>query len=195
LGEIKLNLGIKSSKEKNGKIILTDDENKEYEFDKVIFASHADQTYNIIADKTDLEEEILSNIKYSKNLAILHKNQEQMPKSKKAWASWVYLSSKKQSKVALSYYMNNLQNIDSNYPLFVTLNPIEKIPKKDIFLEVNYEHPIFDLKAIEAQEDLQKIQGKRNIYFAGAWNKYGFHEDGLLSAVNIVKSLGVKIPW
>ena len=193
--KIKLKCNIISSKKQKNKIILTDDKGKIYKFDKVIFAAHADQIYNIITDKTKDEEEILSQIKYSKNIAILHKDKTQMPKSKKAWASWVYLSSKKQNKVSLSYWMNNLQNIDDKYPLFVTLNPMQEIKQKDIFGKYEYEHPIFNLEAIKAQSNLDKIQGKRNIYFCGAWTKYGFHEDGLNSAIKLAQYFDIEIPW
>lgn len=195
LSNVKMNCNIVSSKQVGDKIVLSDDKGQNYEFDHVIFASHTNQTYNIIADKTDDEEAILSQIKYSKNVAVLHKDKNQMPKNKKAWASWVYLSKKKENKVSLSYWMNNLQNIDAKKELFVTLNPIEKIAPEDIFASYNYEHPIFDEAAIKAQENLDKIQGKRNIWFCGAWTKYGFHEDGLNSAILVAKKLGVQAPW
>ena len=161
----------------------------------MVFASHPDQTIKIIDDITLAEKQILDSIKYNKNTAILHKDIKQMPKRKNAYASWVYLYSKKENKVSLSYWMNNLQNIDSNYPLFVTLNPINKIPKEDIFGIYEYDHPVFDYSAIKAQKNLNDIQGKRNIWYCGAWTKYGFHEDGINSAINIAKKLGVEIPW
>lgn len=193
--KINLNCEIIKSEQKNDKIILTDQNKKKYEFDHVIFASHTDQTKNIISDQTKDETDILSKIKYNKNIAILHRDKNQMPKNKKAWSSWVYLSNKKEEKVSLSYWMNNLQNIDQNYPLFVTLNPIEKIDENLIFNKYQYEHPVFDQDAINAQNDLDKIQGKRNIWFCGAWTKYGFHEDGLNSAIKIAKYFDIEIPW
>jgi len=195
LDKVKLNCNIVSSKKVGDKIELRDDSGKNYEFDHVIFASHTNQTSNIIIDKTDDEKDILSKIKYSKNIALLHKDQNQMPQRKNAWASWVYLSKKQENKVSLSYWMNNLQNIDQSLPLFVTLNPIDEISPKDIFAKYDYEHPIFDEDTVEAQENLEKIQGKRNIWFCGAWTKYGFHEDGLNSAINVAKKLGVEVPW
>lgn len=193
--KIKLNCNIIKAKNIAGKILLTDDKNNDYQFDQVIFATHLDQTNNIIQDKTIAEQEILSQIKYSKNTAILHKDPKQMPLYKKAWASWVYLSSLKKKQLSLSYWMNNLQNIDHKYPLFVTLNPIEKIAQKDIFAQYNYEHPIFDQNALKAQENIHKIQGKRNMWFCGAWYKYGFHEDGLNSALAIAEKFSLKAPW
>jgi predicted NAD/FAD-binding protein len=193
--KIKLGCNIVKSTKIGEKILLTDENGQNYEFDHVIFATHADQTHKIISDKTKDEEEILSKIKSSKNTAVLHKDEKQMPKNKKAWSSWVYLFSKKESKVSLSYWMNNLQNIDKKHPLFVTLNPILAIDEKDIFAKYDYEHPIFDENAIKAQENLDKIQGKRNIWFCGAWTKYGFHEDGLNSAINVAKKFKIEAPW
>ncbi|MDA9231027.1 NAD(P)-binding protein [Rickettsiales bacterium] len=193
--KIKLNCNIIKSQSKNNITKLQDDKGNSYEFDEVIFACHSDQALKIIQDKNNDEKNILSAIKFNKNKAILHKSLSQMPKNKKAWASWVYLSSKKSNKTSLSYWMNNLQNIDQDKPLFVTLNPIEKINKKDIFAEFNYQHPIFNKKAIKAQESLDKIQGKRGLWFCGAWTKYGFHEDGLNSSLKIAKKFDVEAPW
>lgn len=193
--KIRLGCHIVKAQKLKDKVVLTDDQGKDYAFDHVIFASHADQTYHMIADKTKEEEKILSNIKSSKNTAILHKDHNQMPKNKTAWASWVYLSKQKENKVSLSYWMNNLQNIDHSHPLFVTLNPIEAVNKNDIFGQYEYEHPIFDDKAIWSQENLDKIQGKRNMWFCGAWTKYGFHEDGLNSAINVAAKFGIDVPW
>jgi predicted NAD/FAD-binding protein len=194
-GKIELNSTIIKAEKSAEKVILTKDSGQTYEFDHVIFASHANQTYEIISDKTKDEAEILSKVKYSQNTAILHKDTNQMPKNNKAWASWVYLSSKKENKVSLSYWMNNLQNIPASHPLFVTLNPIEKVAEQHIFGKYEYAHPIFDSEAINAQENLHKIQGKRNMWFCGAWTKYGFHEDGLNSAINVVKKFGIEVPW
>lgn len=193
--KIRLNCEIIRSKKVANKLILTDNKNNDYAFDEVIFANHSDEIYKIIADKTHLEEVVLRNIKYSKNSAFLHKDEKQMPDNKNAWASWVYLANQKTNQVSLNYWMNNLQNIDKSKPLFVTLNPINKIKESDIFARYEYQHPIFDDKAIKSQTELDKIQGKRNIWFCGAWTKYGFHEDGLNSAINIANKFKIKIPW
>ncbi|MBL6664566.1 MAG: FAD-dependent oxidoreductase [Rickettsiales bacterium] len=195
LDNVKCGCNIVSSHQVGKKIVLRDNEGQDYEFDHVVFASHANQTCNIISDKTDDEKAILAQINYSNNLAVLHKDKKQMPKNKKAWASWVYLSKQQENKVSLSYWMNNLQNIDANKELFVTLNPIEDIAKEDVFASYHYAHPIFDEAAIRAQDNLETIQGKRNMWFCGAWTKYGFHEDGLNSAISVAKKLGVIAPW
>ena len=97
--------------------------------------------------------------------------------------------------LSLSYWMNNLQNLDPAYPIIVTLNPGRRPQEGLIMDEHVFSHPIFDLKAIKAQEKIQSIQGKNGLWFCGAYQCYGFHEDGLLSAVNVAKAMGASIPW
>ena len=120
-----------------------------------------------------------------------------MPNNKKAWSSWVYSknSNSKNESIAVTYWMNNLQNIDNNYPLFVTLNPNQEISEDKIFAKFNYEHPIFDEAAVKSQSKIDKIQGLDRIYFCGAYQKYGFHEDGISSAIKAINKLNVFTPW
>lgn len=191
----KLNCKVIEVHKNHEKVEVTTEDKKTQQFDHVIFANHPDQILKILAEPTSSEKHILQKIKYSKNTAILHKDCNQMPKKRKAWASWVYLASKKSQKVALTYWMNNLQNISAKYPLFVTLNPFTEISKNHIFGTYQYEHPIFNQEAITAQNKLKQIQGERNIWFCGAWTKYGFHEDGLNSAMEIADKFKVKAPW
>lgn len=194
-GKVKKDCMITYSRNTNKGVVLKDSKEKEYKFDHVIFASHSDQTIDVISDITAEEKQVLGNIKYSKNKAVLHKDIRQMPVDKTCWASWVSVIGEDKKGFSLNYWMNNLQNIDTKYPLFVTLNPLTKIKKQEVFAEYSYEHPVFDFKAINAQKNLEKIQGKRNIWFCGAWTKYGFHEDGLNSALKIIKKIGGSIPW
>jgi predicted NAD/FAD-binding protein len=177
--------------------VLVKSKNSEKIFDKVVFANHADDALRLMQNASASEVEILSNFKYQKNLAILHRDSSVMPKSKKAWASWVYSNNSKKDngQISLSYWMNNLQNIDKNYPLFVTLNPNSKIDLHKIFASFNYDHPIFDAAAVAAQERIGEIQGIDRFYFCGAYQKYGFHEDGISSAIKMMEKLGVKTPW
>ena len=167
-------------------------------YDKVVLACHSNQALEMINEFRDESKNLLQKIKYQKNIATLHCDQNLMPKNKKAWASWNYLSSckdKQNQGLALTYWMNLLQGIDENYPLFVSLNSSHKIDKNKIFAQFEYEHPIFDQAAIEAQKEFEKIQGLENLYFCGAYLRYGFHEDGLLSAINVASKLGVEMPW
>ncbi|MED5423450.1 MAG: amine oxidase, partial [Pseudomonadota bacterium] len=117
---------------------------------------------------------------------------------RKCWASWIYLSETQQDKkpnVSLSYWMNNLQGLPNDKTILVTLNPDRRPADEHIIDEHMFSHPIFDIAAINAQKQIETIQGKRGLWFCGAYQRYGFHEDGLLSAVNVAKSLGSDIPW
>lgn len=184
----------------DGKLVVVS-KNGEEVFDKVIVASHANQALEILENPSKQHQEILGSFKYQKNLAILHKDSAVMPNARNAWASWVYShnftnnSSIKNHNLSVSYWMNNLQNIDYSYPLFVTLNPNINIDKKNIFAEFEYQHPIFDANAVEAQNRINEIQGIDNIYFCGAYQNFGFHEDGISSGIRVLNHLGIKAPW
>ena len=169
-------------------------------FDKIVIASHADQALKILKNPTKQQQEILSSFSYQKNLAVLHKDSAVMPKAKNAWASWVYSHNSSAKNLAInnlsvSYWMNNLQNIDHSYPLFVTLNPNIEIDAKNIFAKFEYEHPIFDAKAVKAQARIDEIQGQDDIYFCGAYQSFGFHEDGISSALRVLNKMQIKAPW
>jgi predicted NAD/FAD-binding protein len=121
-----------------------------------------------------------------------------MPKNPDCWASWVYLSEQKNdnaAEIGVTYWMNLLQNIDNKYPLFVTLNPANPPAPELVFNKHIFHHPVFTVEAIAAQEQLEKIQGVRNTWFCGAYQRYGFHEDGMMSGVNVAQKLGAKLPW
>ena len=169
-------------------------------FDAVIVACHADDSLKFIKNPTQLQNEILGSFSYQKNLAVLHKDSNVMPINKKAWASWVYSQNNcannlDKNNLSVSYWMNNLQNIDNSYPLFVTLNPNIEINKSDIFAQFEYDHPIFDAKAVKAQGLIDKIQGVNNIYFCGAYQSFGFHEDGIASGIRVLNKMNIKTPW
>ncbi len=165
-------------------------------FDYVFFACHGDQVLQLLKNPSEQEKSILRSFKYQPNLAVLHRDESVMPNSKKAWASWVYAKNNNNGDgISVTYWMNNLQNIDQKSPLFVTLNPNQKIAEDKIFAKFNYEHPIFDSAAVAAQEKIEQIQGVDRIYFCGAYQKYGFHEDGIASAIKAINKIGIKAPW
>ena len=128
----------------------------------------------------------LKDIKYSKNEVVLHKDSSVMPKNIKCWASWVYKKTE-EDKPILSYWMNSLQDIDKKYPIFVSLNPENYIDNDKVFNKHILEHPIFDMSARKAQKQMPSIQGINNSFFCGAYNKYGFHEDGVVSSIEVVE--------
>ena len=147
-------------------------------------------------DLNQQEHDILSAFRFQPNLAVLHSDPRLMPKRKGAWASWNYKGyDAGQNELCLTYWMNRLQSIDIACPIFETLNPVLPPRAELIHGSYHYRHPIFDAKAISAQTKLSQIQGGNHLFFAGAWSGYGFHEDGLKSAVAIAKTIGVEVPW
>jgi predicted NAD/FAD-binding protein len=167
-------------------------------FSKIIFACHADQALAMI-DKPSLREaEILGAITFQDNIAFLHQDIALMPRRRLAWSSWNYLSQGKADQgqaICLTYWMNLLQGMKTRLPLLVSLNPSIAIDPAKILRRMVYRHPQFNSAAIQAQERLAEIQGVENFWFAGAWTGWGFHEDGIASAVRIANALGVRAPW
>jgi uncharacterized protein len=154
-------------------------------FDQVVLASHSDQSLRILADATPDERSVLAAVPYQSNRAYLHTDLALMPKRRRAWAAWNYLSdgNPDSPQVAVTYWLNRLQPLPFRTPVLVTLNPATP-PRPELTLGTfDYSHPAFDQAAIAAQRRLPSIQGRRGIWFAGAWTGYGFHEDGLKSGL------------
>lgn len=180
---------------------ITTDRFGTQQFDKVIMASHANQSLRLLADATERERELLSPFKYQFNKTHLHTSDQFMPKTKRCWAAWNYRSTvQPEGGVATTthYWMNELQGVSDRVNYFVSLNAGDAVPKASVCKEIDYEHPLFDLKAIAAQQELptlnDPVNGNRTFY-CGAWFRYGFHEDGLLSAVNLCSRLLGSDPW
>ncbi len=164
-------------------------------FDQVIFACHSDQALAILKDADPDERDLLGAVRYSPNTAVLHRDASAMPERQAAWASWNVSKGDPKAPIELTYWMNRLQHIDKGKPVFVTLNPAGPIDPAKVFASINYEHPIFDAAAAAAQRLFPKIQGVNHVWFAGAWQGYGFHEDGLRAGLRAALRLGATIPW
>jgi predicted NAD/FAD-binding protein len=160
-------------------------------FDEVVFACHSDQALRLLDAPTKDERTILGNIQYQDNHAILHSDVDQMPRSKGCWSSWVYKAENNQdaSGIGVTYWMNRLQNIPEEDPLFVTLNPLTPVREELIYDQKTFRHPVFDRAALVAQSRMAEIQGDNNTWFAGAYLRNGFHEDGFASAVRVARGL------
>ncbi|MBL0317751.1 MAG: FAD-dependent oxidoreductase [Alphaproteobacteria bacterium] len=193
---IRLNSAVEEVRQEGAQVAVISQGKKEL-YDHVVLAAHADESLKMLIDATAQEKEILGAFGYMKNIAYLHRDVNVMPKRKSCWSSWVYNTIREDTidKLSLSYWMNSLQNIDNDYPLFVTLNPSQPIDSQSVFNQHEFMHPVFTTEAIAAQAKIPLIQGKRNIWFCGAYQRYGFHEDGLMSAVAVAKELGVSAPW
>jgi len=181
-----------------GGAYIEDRYGKRDEFDHVVLACHGDQALSLQETPNPRVEELLSAFKYERNLAILHNDQSLMPKNPKVWSSWNYLAEDHdgEQKVCVTYWMNRLQHLDENTPLFVTLNPPRQPKEGSVIRSFLYDHPLFDAGAMAAQKDLWSIQGVDNIWYCGSYFGYGFHEDGIQSGLAVAEALGgVRRPW
>ena len=194
---LRLNCAIAAVTRVGHQVLVRDQSGSETLYDKVIFASHSDQTLAMLADATAAERAVLSAIPYQPNRVVLHRDTRLMPVRPRVWASWNYLRSSGDdgSFASVTYWMNRLQGIDKTCPLFVTLNPDREPDPDKVFAEYSYEHPLFDAAGMAAQTRLKDIQGVHNCHFAGAWTAYGFHEDGLRSGLDAARALGGTVPW
>ena len=162
-------------------------------FAHVIIATHSDQTMTMLTDASHTERELLSAIRYQPNRAVLHTDASLLPENTKAWSAWNYQSaSGNEPRVCVHYLINQLQPLPFKKPVIVTLNPVEEPDPSTVLNSFDYAHPVFDAAAVHAQQQLNHIQGIRNIWFAGAWTGYGFHEDGLKSGLRVAKQIVAK---
>ncbi len=162
-------------------------------FDEVVFACHSDQALALLADPSPREAELLGAIRYHANRAVLHTDASVLPKRKLAWAAWNYerasSDSREQAAVCLHYLMNRLQPLPFEQAVVVSLNPTREPAAGSVLGDYDYAHPVFDLAATRAQQQLPQIQGQRHSWFCGAWTGYGFHEDGLKSGLAVAQAL------
>ena len=177
-------------RDNNGVKVYYGSENEFFNYDKVVLASHADESLKIISDITNKEREILSNFKYKPNKAVIHSDENLMPLNKNVWCSWnssLNPDNKEQSSV--TYWLNQLQNLKTDKNIFLTINPFVEIASDKIYHKIDFTHPYYDEKALQNQSNLKTIQNKNNTLFAGSYFGYGFHEDGIKSSIEMLKTL------
>ncbi|MDA7712633.1 FAD-dependent oxidoreductase [Candidatus Pelagibacter sp.] len=180
----------KITRQSTGVKVFYGEENEFFDYDKVVIATHADEVLNIIDSPTPEEELILKNFKYKSNIAVIHFDESVMPKNKKAWCSWnSSMDPNNIEKTSVTYWLNQLQNLEIDRNIFLTLNPFKEIPVEKIFKKVLFTHPYYDAEALLNQGELHKIQNKENILFCGSYFGYGFHEDGIKSSIEMLKKL------
>ncbi len=184
------NLPVLSVK-KNHEGVVVKTKNGEELYDRCIFAAHAPDTLTILGGQFQNVESILSAFKYQENTAILHTDESILPRNKKVWSAWNYLLLKnaKNVSVSVSYLINMLQPLPVKKPVIVTLNPIKSINSDSVLKLLKYKHPLFNIEAIKQQSAIDDIQGLNSLYFCGAWQRYGFHEDGIWSAKRVVNKI------
>ena len=192
IGEIKLSTPVNRI-ERAAEHVLLEAKGEERRFDAVVIAVHSDQALGLLEDPSPQELEVLSPMRYSSNIATLHTDSSLLPKRKLAWASWNYHAAKQREKATLTYNMNILSHIESNSDVLVTLNDAGEIDSEKILKTVHYEHPIFNHEMMLSQNRHAEISGVNRTHYCGAYWHYGFHEDGVVSALNVCKGFGVSL--
>ena len=161
-----------------------------FDYDKVVIATHADEALSLIDNPLEDEKSILSNFSYKENLAIIHTDEKVMPKIRYNWSSWnSYINHKNLEATSLTYWLNLLQNLKCDQNIFLTLNPFIEIAENKILKIVKFTHPCFDQNALDNQNKLYSIQNKKDILFCGSYFGYGFHEDGIKSSIDMIKTI------
>lgn len=195
---VKLDCGAVSVERDAHQWVVTDTQGGKAHYDDVVFACHGDEAAALIQNPPSALKDVIGAFSYQDNHIVVHTDTSFMPKNRDCWASWVYLNDGPKDEkpvVSLTYWMNNLQNFETAEPVLVTLNPGRRPEEGEILDEHGFSHPIFDEAAVKAQSAIERIQGQDGLWFCGAYQRYGFHEDGLLSAVTMCQKMGAPIPW
>ena len=202
LNDTRLDCPVYRVQRENEQVIIHSAQGIEH-FDAVIFACHAPTALALLESTPD-EKKVLESFRYQSNRAILHIDTRLLPRRKKVWSAWNYLSvgdershaqDETRSPVAVSYLLNQLQPLPFKTPVIVTLNPLHEPDPKYVLRTFQYEHPVLNQAAADAQKCLPLIQGTHRAWFCGAWSGFGFHEDGLKSALRVVRDFEVPVPW
>ncbi len=170
--------------------MCVDSANSSELFDHVVLAGHSDQSLNLLQDASPSERRLIAAVGYQPNRAVLHTDASCLPKNKSAWSAWNYQSKgENEPQVCVHYLINKLQPLPFSESVIVSLNPIDEPDPSRVIASFDYAHPVFDSAAIDAQQNLDLIQGQHNTWFAGAWTGYGFHEDGLKSGLAVAQAI------
>ena len=191
---VRLSSGVAKIERAANGVLVTDVNGHADRFDQVVVASHANAALEMLCDAAQDEREVLSAFAYQPNRAVLHTDESQMPRRRRAWSSWNYISDRQDG--AVTYWMNRLQNLSCAENIFVTLNPVTPVREDAVLADFSYEHPMFNARTWKAQRDIWRIQGRGGVWYAGAHLGYGFHEDGLQSGLAVAEAIGgVRRPW
>ena len=186
-----LNEPVLEIKPQDGKLKVKTDQRSEI-YDYCIICTHPPEALKMLSNYYPQTKELLCRFKFQENKAVLHLDESVLPDKKIAWSSWNYTSAKSddgKDKISVSYLINKLQPLPYKQSVIVTLNPTNQINNDKIIKTISYQHPLFSTEAIKAQEKIHNVQGSNGIYFSGAWMRYGFHEDGILSTKKAIKKL------
>lgn len=197
--DIRLNAGVTQIRRFDGQVEITDVSGHRDVFSDVVIASHADQALRMLGDPDGDEKALLGAFSYTDNKAVLHSDLGLMPQRRRVWSSWNYIANSQDSEdgqLCVTYWMNRLQGLNRRHNLFLTLNPTRKIDSDKLLQSFDYTHPLFNQKALDAQQQLWRLQGRRNTWFCGSYFGHGFHEDALQSGLAVAEALGGhRRPW
>ncbi|MGE0232248.1 MAG: NAD(P)/FAD-dependent oxidoreductase [Flavobacteriaceae bacterium] len=198
-GEVRLASPVADVRREGGRVTITDTRGNRDMYDAVVIAAHADQALSMLGDASRDERRLLGAFTYTRNEAVLHRDPALMPRRRAVWSSWNYiggLAGADEGQLCVTYWMNRLQNLPADDQLFVTLNPSRALDEAAVIARFDYDHPLYDVRALEAQRQLWALQGQRNTWFCGSYFGYGFHEDGLRSGLEAAESIaGVSRPF
>ena len=189
---VRLDTPVRAVRRQDEGVVVSTPEGEE-SFDHIVFACHADDALALLADPSDEETSVLGAMAFQDNDTVLHTDARVLPRRRAAWAAWnAYVPADPGAHCTVSYCMNLLQSIDSPEPFIVTLNRSSDIDPAKVIARMNYRHPVYDHASVAAQARRQDINGVRRTWYAGAYWGFGFHEDGLRSAVEVANALGVR---
>jgi predicted NAD/FAD-binding protein len=191
---LRLNCPVERVQRQEKQVVVTSCGGEPEVFDCVVMAAHADQSLAMLADPSPAEQEILGAIPYQENEIVLHTDTSVLPRARRAWASWnYYMSASEESEVTLTYNLNQLQGHQSAEPILETLNPTIPIDSAKVLARMTYHHPVYSVQAIDAQRRYTEINGQHGTYYCGAYWGYGFHEDGVRSALAVADCFGKSL--
>jgi uncharacterized protein len=200
LDDVRLDTPVRGiRRHEDGVTVLTD--TGPQDFDALVLATHAPTSLRMLDDADEGERKLLGAVRYQRNVAVLHTDAALLPRRQRVWSAWNYLGKRNAAaaaadpSVCVSYLVNQLQPLPFSTPVVVTLNPITQPSPESELGRFDYEHPLLDLAAVRAQENLPAMQGCRRTWYAGAWTGYGFHEDGLKSALRVAADFDVMPAW
>lgn len=192
-------VGVNAIRRADGHVMVEDGAGNSQAYDHVVIATHADEAHGLLVDADALEQEMLGTWHYTSNRAVLHTDPSLMPKRRRVWSSWNFIEGETpdaDKPLCVTYWMNRLQPLNTEKPLFVTLNPVREPAPETVIRTFDYTHPMFDANALKSQQNLWSLQGQRRTWFCGSYFGYGFHEDALQSGLAVAEQLGgERRPW
>jgi predicted NAD/FAD-binding protein len=192
---VRLRAPVRRIERHRDRVTITADSCGSEDFDEVVVATHSDQALAMLADPTPAEHELLTAIPYEPNEAVLHTDRSLLPRRRRVWSSWNYhLLDEPTGKSTVTYHMNTLQALDAPHEFCVTLNQRERIDPDRVVRTITYSHPVFTPTGIAAQRRRAEISGVNHTHYCGAYWGWGFHEDGVVSALNVVREIARTHP-